>query len=316
MAAEGSTRAVVTALAANLGIAAAKFVAAAITGSASMLAEGVHSVADSTNQALLLLGGARAKRVASARHPFGYARERYIYAFIVAIVLFSLGGLYALFEGAQKVTHPHELTSPLVAIGVLVFAICLEGWALRTAAIEANKTRERASWLEFVRRAKAPEIPVILLEDTGAVIGLVFALLGVGLTWITGNAIFDGVGTLLIGGLLTAIAVLLATETKSLLVGEAASESDVMKIERALLDHPLIDQVIHLRTMHLGPDELLVAAKIGIGREDDAARIATAIDEAETAIRAAVHIAKIIYLEPDIFIPAHATPLDRAEPDA
>lgn len=303
LAADGGTRAVVVALGANLGIAASKFVAAAITGSASMLAEGVHSVADSGNQVLLLLGGRRARRAPSQLHPFGYARERYIYAFLVAIVLFTLGGLYALYEGYHKLTHPEELTSPVVALAVLAVACTLESTAMRTAIREANKARGDQSWWEFIRHARAPELPVILLEDTGALVGLVFALFGVGLTVLTGNPVFDGIGTLAIGLLLVVIAVVLATEVKSLLIGEAALPHQVAAIERALLETEGVQRVIHLRTLHLGPEELLVAAKIAIDGDDEGADIAKAIDAAEAKVRAAVPTARMIYLEPDVYRP-------------
>ena len=300
MAADGGTRAVVTALAANLGIAVSKFVAAAITGSSSMLAEGVHSVADSTNQALLLLGGRRARRSPSAQHPFGYGRERYIYAFIVSIVLFTLGGLYAVYEGYQKLRHPHELSSPLVAIVVLVIAMGLEGYALRTAMAVANQTRGGRSWWRFVRNAKSPEIPAILLEDAGAVIGLTLALLGVLLTAATGQAAFDAASTLAIGVLLVCIAVILAVETKSLLVGESATPEDLDRISRALRAEPLFDRLINLRTMHLGPDELLVVAKVAIGGDDDGAAISRAINSAEQRVRVAVPSVRYIAIEPDL----------------
>ncbi|MEV4666122.1 cation diffusion facilitator family transporter [Micromonospora echinofusca] len=300
MAAEGSTKAVVTALIANLGIAVSKFVAAAITGSASMLAEGVHSVADSTNQALLLLGGKRARRAPSALHPFGYARERYIYAFIVAIVLFSIGGLYALYEGYHKISDPHELTSPLIAVAVLVIAIALESYALYTAVKEANKVRGNRGWVSFVRHARAPELPVILLEDAGALLGLVFALGGVGLSVLTGNGIFDGIATLCIGVLLVVIAVVLAAETKSLLIGEAALPEEITAIHTELVSTPGVDGVIHLRTLHLGPEDLLVAAKIAIGTVDRGADVAATIDDAEARIRRVLPTATAIYLEPDI----------------
>ncbi|HLV57477.1 MAG TPA: cation diffusion facilitator family transporter [Natronosporangium sp.] len=303
MAADGGTRAVVVALGANLGIAASKFVAAAITGSASMLAEGVHSVADSGNQVLLLVGGARARRAPSQLHPFGYARERYIYAFLVAVVLFTLGGLYALYEGYHKLTHPEELTSPAVALAVLAVAITMESAAMRTAIREANKVRGGQSWWGFIRHARAPELPVILLEDSGALVGLVFALFGVGLTVLTGNPVFDGIGTLAIGLLLVVIAVVLATEVKSLLIGEAALPHQVAAIERALLETAGVQRVIHLRTVHLGPEELLVAAKIAVDGDDEGADIAGAIDAAEARVRAAVPTARMIYLEPDIYRP-------------
>ncbi|MGI5239563.1 cation diffusion facilitator family transporter [Dactylosporangium sp. CA-139066] len=299
----GSTRAVLTALAANLGIAVSKGVAALITGSSSMLAEAVHSLADTTNQALLLVGGRRARREADEQHPFGYARERYIYAFIVSIVLFTLGGLFALYEGYHKIIEPKDLTSPLVAVIILVIAIGLEGYALRTAAKSANETRGDRSWWQYIRHAKAPELPTILLEDAGAVTGLVVALFGVGLTVLTGNAVFDGISTLIIGALLVAIAVILAMETKSLLVGEAASKANIARIRSSLLTEPLFDRVVHLRTMHLGPEDLLVAAKVTVAEGTVAEDISRATNSAEARIRDAVPIATLIFVEPDVYRP-------------
>jgi cation diffusion facilitator family transporter len=307
MAADGSARVVLTALAANLGVAAAKFVAAAITGSASMLAEGVHSVADSGNQVLLLIGGRHARQAPSALHPFGYARARYVYAFLVAIVLFVLGGLYALYEGYHKVIDPHPLSSPAVAIVVLLVAMMLEGYALRTAVREANRTRGNRNWLQFVRRARAPELPVLLLEDSGALVGLTVALLGVGLSVVSGNAIFDGVATLCIGVLLVTIAVLLARETTSLLIGEAAVPEQINKIVAELQSAPGVERVIHLRTVHLGPEEILVAGKIAVSGDADGEDIAATINEAEARIRHALPEARIIYLEPDIYRPESTT---------
>jgi len=301
MSAEGSTRAVLTALGANLGIAVSKFVAAAITGSASMLAEGVHSVADSGNQVLLLIGGRRSQQAPSTLHPFGYARARYIYAFLVSVVLFTLGGLYALYEGFHKVIDPHPLNSPLVAVAVLLIAASLEGFALRTAVREANRTRGARGWFNFVRRARAPELPVLLLEDSGALVGLTLALLGVALSELTGNGIFDGIATMCIGVLLGTIAVLLARETTSLLMGEAAVPEQVEKIQAALLATPGVERVIHLRTVHLGPEELLVAAKIGVSADADGRDIAATIDAAEARVREALATARMIYLEPDIY---------------
>lgn len=301
MAAEGGTRAVITALAANLGIAVTKFVAFALTGSSSMLAEAIHSVADSSNQALLLIGGRRARRRATAEHPFGYGRERYIYAFLVAIVLFSVGGLFALYEAWHKISDPHAIDEwHWVPIAVLLVAIALEGTALRTAVKESNRTRGRSSWVEFVRRSKSPELPVILLEDTGALLGLLFALAGVSLTLVTGNGVWDGVGTAAIGVLLVAIAIVLATEVKSLLIGESASVEHVRLIRDAIVEGRDVPSVIHMRTMHLGPDELLVAAKIAVDLGDDARDVAEAINGAEARIRRAVPIARLVYLEPDI----------------
>ncbi|MGH8791691.1 MAG: cation diffusion facilitator family transporter [Stackebrandtia sp.] len=301
MASEGSTKAVAVAFAANLGIAVSKFVAAAITGSSAMLAEGVHSVADASNQALLLVGGKRARREATPEHPFGYGRERYVYGFIVAVVLFSVGGVYSLYEGYSKLTHPHEVSSPLVAIVVLVLAVAMESYGLSVAVREANRVRGRQSWTEYIRRAKEPELPTILMEDAAAVAGLLLALLGVGLTALTGNTLFDAVATLAIGVVLVGVAVVLAIETKSMLLGEAASGAQIAEIEDALHAEPAIDRIIHMRTMHLGPEEILVAAKIGVGVGDDVADVTAAINSAEDRIRQAVPNAKLIYLEPDIY---------------
>ncbi|MGK5640122.1 cation diffusion facilitator family transporter [Streptomyces sp. URMC 126] len=301
MSAQGGTKAIVAALGANLAIAVAKFVAFAFSGSSSMLAEGVHSVADSGNQALLLIGGKKAKKAASEEHPFGYGRERYVYGFLVAIVLFTIGGVFALYEGYEKIKNPHELDNWYWPVGVLVFAVIAEGFSFRTAVAESNELRGRQSWKQFVRTAKAPELPVVLLEDFGALVGLVLALCGVGLTVATGDGVWDGIGTLCIGALLVLIALVLAAETKSLLLGEAAGPEQVARIREAAVDGATVTGVIHMRTLHLGPEELLVAAKIAVRHDDTAADVARAIDAAETRIRAAVPIARVIYLEPDVY---------------
>jgi len=299
--ASGGTKAVVAALLANVGIAVTKFIAFFLTGSSSMLAEAIHSVADSGNQVLLLIGGKRSTREATAKHPFGYGRERYIYAFIVSIVLFSVGGLFALYEGIHKVRHPEAITKwQWVPITVLVIALGLEAMSFRTAISEANHIRGGASWVAFIRHARAPELPVVLLEDFAALIGLVFALFGVGLTLLTGNGVWDGIGTLMIGSLLVSIAVVLAIETKSLLLGESATADQEEAISAAIAGTSGVESIIHMRTMHLGPDELLVAAKIAVAGEASASAVARAIDDAEVSVRSAVPIARVIYLEPDI----------------
>jgi len=301
MSASGGTKAIVAALGANLSIAVAKFVAFAFSGSSSMLAEGVHSVADSGNQALLLLGRKRSERAASEEHPFGYGRERYIYAFLVSIVLFTVGGVFALYEGYEKITHPHDLDHWYWPVGVLVFAIIAETFSFRTAIKESNEVRGSRSWTSFVRRAKAPELPVVLLEDLGALVGLILALGGVGLAVLTGDPVWDGIGTMCIGVLLVAIAIVLAVETKSLLLGEAAEPDALVRIREALVDGERVTRIIHMRTLHLGPEELLVAAKIAVESHESAAEVARAIDEAEKRVREAVPIARVIYLEPDIY---------------
>ena len=301
MSTEGGTRAIVAALAANLGIAVTKFLAYLLTSSSSMLAESIHSLADSGNQVLLLIGGRRASRAATPEHPFGYGRERYIFAFIVSVVLFSVGGLFALYEGFHKVQHPEPIDSwQWVPILVLVVAIGLESYSFRTAIHESNQVRGSLTWVQFIRRAKAPELPVVLLEDFAALIGLVLALFGVGLTLITDNGVWDGIGTIAIGVLLVAVAVVLAVETKSLLLGEGATPEAAARITAALVADPSVQRVIHMKTMHLGPDELLVAAKIAVAATDSAAEVARAIDAAEARIRAVEPVARMIYLEPDI----------------
>ncbi len=306
MSASGGTKAIVAALAANLAIAVAKFVAFLFSGSSSMLAESVHSLADSGNQFLLLLGGKRAQREATPQHPFGYGRERYIYAFLVSIVLFSVGGMFAIYEGYEKIHDPHEIEHWYWPVGVLVFAIIAESFSFRTAIKESNHLRGKKSWKDFVRHAKAPELPVVLLEDLGALVGLILALGGVGLALATGNGVWDGIGTLCIGVLLILIAIVLAVETKSLLLGEAAGVEEVKKIEAAVVDDATVTGIIHMRTLHLGPEELLVAAKIAVKHDDTATEIASAIDAAEARIREAVPIARVIYLEPDIYSEAAA----------
>jgi cation diffusion facilitator family transporter len=300
MSTEGSTRAIIAALAANMGIAVSKFVAFAFTGSSSMLAEGVHSVVDSGNQVLLLVGGRRSRRSADEDHPFGYGPDRFFYAFVVALVLFSLGSLFAIYEGVDKVRHPHHLDSPVVAIAVLGVAIVLEGLSFRTAVREANPLRAGGSWVGFIRHTKNPELPVVLLEDSGALVGLVFAMTGVVLADTTGNPRWDGVGTLAIGALLAAIAIVLGAKMKSLLIGEGATAPDIEAIKTALVDDPLFRRVIHIRTLYLGPDELLVAAKLAVDPAASLAQVALRIDAAEARVRALLPVAKVIYLEPDV----------------
>ncbi|MCS0499755.1 cation diffusion facilitator family transporter [Protaetiibacter mangrovi] len=302
MSASGGTKAIIAAFLANLGIAITKFVAWFFSGSSSMLAEGVHSVADSGNQLLLLLGGRKAKKSADAEHPFGYGRERYVYAFVVSIILFSVGGVFSIYEGVEKLTHPHPLENAWLPILVLVIAIFLEGFSLRTAVKESNPLRGRQSWVQFVRRAKQPELPVVLLEDVAALTGLVFALIGVGLTILTGDNVWDGIGTIAIGVLLVLVAIILGVETKSLLVGEGATPDDHAKILAALNDHPLVEAVIHMKTLYLGPEELMVAAKIAVPKAARAVEVAAAIDAIEADVRAAVPAARVIYLEPDIYV--------------
>jgi len=324
-----STRAVLAALFANAGIAAAKFVAFLLTSSASMLAESVHSLADTGNQGLLLLGGRRAQRPATPQHPFGYGRERYFWSFVVALMLFSLGGMFAIYEGISKIRTPHELESPMIAIAVLVVAIVLESLSFRTAIVESRHVKEPGiSWWGFIRRAKQPELPVVLLEDLGALTGLIIAFCAVGVAIVTDDARYDGIGTLSIGILLVIIAAVLAFEMKGLLIGESASDTDQQAIAAAIEVDPSVQRLIHLRTEHIGPDELLVGAKIELIDGLDISEVVEIVDNVETAVRRAVPSARIMYLEPDIFrttVPGNETlspadlavkPKPRPEPPA
>jgi cation diffusion facilitator family transporter len=305
MSTSGGSRAIVAALLANLSIAVVKFVAFLLSGSSAMLGESVHSLADTGNQLLLLLGGRRSRKAADDVHPFGYGRERFVFAFVVSIILFTVGGVFSIYEGVEKLREPHPLDPAWewLPIVVLVASIIAESLSFRTAMKESKHARGNESVVQYIRHAKAPELPIVLLEDFAALIGLAIALLGVGFTIITGNPVFDAIGTLGIGILLVLVAIVLGIETKSLLVGEGASAADVTAIRDAINAHPDVEALIHIRTLYLGPDELLVGAKVAFARTKKLADVAAAIDAVEAGIRAAVPIARIIYLEPDIFRP-------------
>jgi cation diffusion facilitator family transporter len=298
---EGGTRAVLAALGANLGIAVTKFIAFLITGSASMMAESVHSLADSANQVLLLVGRRRSRRAGTEQHPFGFGLESYFYAFVVAVVLFTVGALFSVYEGIHRIAHPEKVTDPVVALAVLAVAIVLESLSLRTALAAAASELRSRGLRRFIQQAKAPELPTVLLEDMAALTGLVVALAGVTMATITGNGRWDGAGSLAIGVVLGLVAVILAIEMKSLLIGEAATADTERAVVTALEDSPELEQVIHLRTLHLGPDSLLIAAKVAVRPQASGSAIARAIDTAEQRVRAAVPIAQVIYLEPDLY---------------
>ena len=302
MSATGGTKAIIAAFLANMGIAITKFIAWLFSGSSSMLAESVHSVADAANQLLLILGGKRAKQKADKEHPFGYGRVRYVYAFVVAIVLFAMGGVFSVYEGIAKIRDPHPIEVWWLPLLVLAVAIVLESFSLRTAVRESRPLKGDASWVEFVRRSKAPELPVVLLEDLGALVGLVLAFFGVGLSVLTGNSVFDGAATIAIGVLLILIAVVIGIEVKSLLVGEGASDADVAKIEAALLAGDDIDRINHMKTLYVGPDEFLIGAKVSVAAERTMNEVSAIVNLAERRVREAVPAARIIYIEPDVWI--------------
>ena len=300
MAASGGTKAILAALFANLGLAIAKFVAFVFTGASSMLAEAIHSVADTSNQALLLLGGRLARRDATTQHSFGYGRECYFWSFVVALVLFTVGSLYALYEGIDKIRHPHEIDSPVWAFAVLSVGIVLESFSMRTAVVESNRVRGSAPWMHFIRRSRTPELPVVLLEDLGALLGLVLALGALAIATVFDAPVWDGIGTLSIGVLLGLIAVVLAVEMRSLLLGESATRADDDAIRKSIASTEGVVGLIHLRTQHIGPEELLVAAKVSFDPGYTTADLVEAINRVEENTRAAVPIARIMYVEPDI----------------
>lgn len=299
--ASGSKKAILAALFANMGIAIAKFVGWFFTASSSMLAEAIHSVADTSNQGLLLFGSNQAEREATPEHPFGFGRERYFWSFIVALVLFTLGGLFAIYEGWHKLGEgSHAIENAQWAIGILSLGILLEGYSFRTAVVESRPLKGRASWWSFIRHSRTPELPVVLLEDFGALAGLTIALVGVTTAWLTGDSRWDAYATISIGVLLVAIATVLVFEMKSLLIGESAREPVRRKIVDAIEGTEGVDHVIHMRTQHIGPDELLVGVKVQFDSELDTEGVARAIDRAEAASRKAVSFEQWIYLEPDI----------------
>ncbi|MTD12677.1 cation diffusion facilitator family transporter [Nakamurella sp. YIM 132087] len=300
MSTEGGTKAIIAALFANLGIAVTKFIAFLVSGSSSMLAESVHSLADSGNQVLLLVGGRRAKRAPTPDHPFGFGRERYVYAFMVAIILFSVGGVFSIYEGVHKLEHPEPIEQAWLPLTVLAIAIVLESFSLRTALRESAPLRKGITLWQFVRRAKSPELPVVLLEDIAALVGLVLAFVGVGVAVLSGDGIWDGIGTVAIGVLLVLVAIVLGIEVKSLLIGEGASPEDSERIRAAVEAGDDVERIIHMKSLYLGPDELLVGMKVAVPASDTAAEIAAAIDAIEARVRAAVPVARVLYIEPDL----------------
>ena len=291
---------ILAALIANVGIAIAKFAGFAITKSSTMLAEGIHSSADSANQLLLLLGTRRAKREPSSKHPFGYGRERYFWSFVVALILFSLGSLFAVYEGIEKIRHPHALNNASWAIGILIFGIFIESFSFRTAIVEAKTIKGETSWSKFVVRSKQPEIPVVLLEDAGALFGMVIALGAITLVKTTGEPIWDGIGTLSIGVLLGAIAIILAREMHSLIIGEAASETDRLKIVSVIENNKQVVELVEMRTQHLGPEEILIGLRIAFRETLQTKEIAQLINQLENDIRIELDNAGPIFIEPEL----------------
>jgi len=295
----GANKAVVAALAGNLGVALSKLVAWFFTGSSAMLAETLHSFADTGNQVFLLLGLKLGRRPPDEAHPFGYGRERYFWAFIVALSIFSIGGLFSVVEGLRKIAHPHPIENPALTYVALGIAAVLEGAVLRVAWREFKHWRARnpGPFLQALRTSKSPTILVVLFEDTAALLGILVATVGISLTLITGDAVFDGLASLLIGVILFAAAAFIGWRTRGLLIGEAATEADRRRIQEAVAGVPQVASLLETLTLHLGPEDVLVNLNVhfvdGLSTDD----LERAVDEIETRIRAAVPTARRIFIE-------------------
>ncbi len=300
MSASGGKKAILAALGANLGVAIIKFIGFALTGASSMLSEAIHSVADTGNQALLLLGRRQADKDSDDLHQFGYGRERFFWAFVVAVVLFALGSVFSLYEGFHKIQHPEQVTSPQIAFAILIFSMLLEGYSLRTAVIESNHLRGTDSWWGFIRHSRVPELPVVLLEDFGAMTGLVVAFMAVGISVLTGDGVYDGIGSVVIGLILGVIAVILSIEMKSLIIGEPALAEDRVKLREAMTSSPNVVRVIHERTEYIGAEQVLLAAKVEFDPGLTMVELAEAINTLEANLRSAVPVITLVYIEPDI----------------
>jgi cation diffusion facilitator family transporter len=298
----GPTRrvAVLTALAANVAVAVAKAAAAAITGSSAMLAESLHSVADSVNEILLIVGARRARRPADLRHPFGHARYRYLYAFVVSLAVFWIGGVLSVIEGVEHLMAGERVRDPRWALGILVLAAALEGWSLLTTTRAWRGAKGGLSWKRLVRDTKAPDLIVVFLEDVGAIVGVAIAAAGLTLTAITGEGAWDALASIAIGILLMAVGLLVNRETQSLLVGEAATVEIVGAIRDAIAGTDGVDGVRELRTIHIGPDDLVVAAGVWVDPRRTATAISRSINEAERRVRAVAPFRTIVTIEPRV----------------
>ena len=297
--AEGSTRAILFALGANFGIGVAKGAAAWYTNSGAMLAEAIHSFADTANQLLLLLGLKRARRPVSDEHPLGYGKAIYFWSFLVALLLFSMGGMFSVYEGVHKLLHPEMPRSPWVAVLVLVVAIALEFGSLRAALAEVRRVQGRRNLLGWFRTSRQSELLVVVGEDIAALIGLVLALAAVLATMLTGNPLFDALGTIAIGVVLILVAVAVGIEVKSLLIGESAEPETVAAIRNFLAARPEVAEVYRLITLQLGL-ELMVAVKARMQERSDAARLIESVNRVEAALRSAFPEVRWIFFEPDV----------------
>ena len=293
-------KSVLAALGANTAIAIAKFAAAAISGSSAMLAEALHSVADTGNQALLLLGLKRAERPPDEQHPFGHGKARFFWGLLVAVSLFTVGGGFSIWQGVDGLIHGHELPDPKVALVVIALAVCFEGYAWHTAYRQLDQTRRGRGVWGALRESKDPEVLTVLAEDTAAISGLLVAALGIGLASLTGEAAFDAAASVLIGLILLVVAFLLGRENAQLLIGEGIDPMAREAIERAIREADGVEDLLELLTMHLSPEEVLVTADARFRDDLSTEEIARTIDRVEAAIREVAPEATRIYVEPEI----------------
>jgi cation diffusion facilitator family transporter len=294
-----SAKAVVYALGANGAIAITKYIAAALTGSSSMLAEAVHSTADCGNQVLLLLGLKRSKRPPNHDYPLGYGKETYFWSFVVAIMLFSVGGMFSLYEGWHKLMAPEAVRNPVIALGVLGFGICAESFSMWGAMREVNKIRRGASVLSWFRTSRNGELVVIFAEDLAALIGLVIAFAAVSVTWATGNPIFDAVGTVAIGVLLVAVAIAVGIEVKAMLVGQGVEAPVRAEMLELLAAQSAVENVIDLLTLHMGAD-VMVAVKAKMRPQPSVDALAEAINAIEVVFKQRFPQVRWVFFEPDL----------------
>jgi cation diffusion facilitator family transporter len=296
-----SVKAIWAALVVNIGICLVKLAAALITGSSAMLAESFHSLADSGNQLLLLIGQRLSMRPPDVQHPFGYGKERFFWAFVVAISMFAVGATFSVYEGVKGFLQPHRITNPTINYIILGLGIFLESIALRIAYKQFSATRKFGIW-RSLREAKDPALLTVIFEDSAAMVGIVLALLGIFLTQITGNAFYDSAASIVIGLMLAGIAFFLARESKDLLIGESACEADRSKILTAVHSIPEVSECMELLTMHISPEEILVNINVHFvdGLETD--QIEQAIDSIERSIKTAVPAVGRIFIEADTLL--------------
>ncbi len=291
---------IIQSLIVNLLIASSKGVAAFMTGSGAMLAETIHSFSDCANQALLLVGVRQARKPADAIHPLGYGRSAYFWSFMVAMLLFSIGGMFSIYEGVHKYENPEPVNNILWGVGILVFSLALEGYATFSNIVELNKRKGESGFFAYLRLTKDSDLIVIFGENSAAVLGLIVALCTLVIAHYTGDGRYDAIGSIIIGVILILVAIFLAREVKSLLIGESADLAIYTKVKELAKNHPDIQQLINCRTIQQGPNEVLVCAKILITETLNAVQISKLINDFEADLRSVYPEVKWLYIEPDL----------------